>query len=79
MPALVPGLGRLMRAVVSPFVPGNTSPKIAGMIEYGGTYPGAYLLRRGLFMPWELKEILGEELAVEGLRRLDPLRMIAAR
>jgi asparagine synthase (glutamine-hydrolysing) len=47
------------------------------MIEYGGTYPGAYLLRRGLFMPWELKDILGEEMANEGLRRLDPMRMIA--
>jgi asparagine synthase (glutamine-hydrolysing) len=48
------------------------------MIEYGGTYPGAYLLRRGLFMPWELKDILGEEMATEGLRRLAPLGMIAA-
>src|ERR1044071_8347615 len=46
------------------------------MIEFGGTYPGAYLLRRGLFMPWELKDILGEEMAREGLRRLAPLRMI---
>jgi asparagine synthase (glutamine-hydrolysing) len=46
------------------------------MIEYGGTYPGAYLLRRGLFMPWELKGLLGEEMAHEGLRRLAPVRAI---
>ena len=29
-------------------------PKAAGLLEYGGSYAGAYLLRRGLFMPWEL-------------------------
>ena len=32
---------------------------------------GAYLLRRGIFMPWELPEVLGPDLAREGLRRLD--------
>ncbi len=74
--AWVPGLGRLTRATVPHLVPRKWSPKLAGMIEYGGTYPGAYLLRRGLFMPWELKDILGEEMAVEGLRRLAPLRII---
>jgi asparagine synthase (glutamine-hydrolysing) len=72
----VPGLGRLARATLSKFVPRDTSPKAAGMIEYGGSFQGAYLLRRGLFMPWELKDILGEEMAIEGLRRLAPLRMI---
>jgi asparagine synthase (glutamine-hydrolysing) len=72
----VPGLGRLTRSMVSHLMPRETSPKLAGMIEYGGSYPGAYLLRRGLFMPWELKDILGQEMAVEGLRRLAPLRLI---
>lgn len=74
--ARVPGLGRLTRAMLSHLVPRETSPKIAGMLEYGGKFPGAYLLRRGLFMPWELKDLLGEEMAIEGLRRLDPLRQI---
>jgi asparagine synthase (glutamine-hydrolysing) len=64
--------------MVAGLLPRDTSPKLAGMIEYGGNYPGAYLLRRGLFMPWELKDILGEEMAREGLRRLAPLRMIDA-
>jgi asparagine synthase (glutamine-hydrolysing) len=76
--ARVPGLGRLTRAIASQLVPRQMSPKLAGMLEYGGTYPGAYLLRRGLFMPWELKDILGEEMAVEGLRRLAPLRLMEA-
>jgi asparagine synthase (glutamine-hydrolysing) len=78
LPSRAPGLGRLTRAAFSHLVPRNTSPKMAGMIEYGGTYRGAYLLRRGLFMPWELKDILGEEMAVEGLRRLDLMNLIGA-
>ena len=28
------------------------------MLELGGSYAGAYLLRRGLFMPWELGQVL---------------------
>ena len=73
IPGKIPGLGKLVRRAVSPLLPRDTSPKAAGMIEYGGSYAGAYLLRRGLFMPWELKSLLGEELAVEGWRRLAPL------
>lgn len=29
-------------------------PKAQGLLRYGGTWPGAYFLRRGLFMPWEI-------------------------
>jgi asparagine synthase (glutamine-hydrolysing) len=72
----IPGAGRLARGVISFLGPRAASPKLAGVVEYGATYQGAYLLRRGLFMPWELSELLGEETAREGLRRLDPLRMI---
>jgi asparagine synthase (glutamine-hydrolysing) len=50
-----------------------TSPKYAGLLEYGGTYPGAYLLRRSLFMPWELPEVLDPDLVREGWRELQPL------
>ena len=53
------------------------SPKIAGLVELGGTYPGAYLLRRGIFMPWELSEVLDPDFARDGLERLDPLKQIA--
>ncbi|HYV03126.1 MAG TPA: asparagine synthase (glutamine-hydrolyzing) [Blastocatellia bacterium] len=74
----VPGAGRLARSVVSSIGPRGESPKLAGLLEYGATYPGAYLLRRGLFMPWELSQVLGDETAREGLRRLDPMRMIGA-
>ena len=48
-------------------------PKLAGVLRYGGSYPGAYLLRRGLFMPWELAGVMGRRAAREGLRRLRPI------
>jgi asparagine synthase (glutamine-hydrolysing) len=47
------------------------------MLELGGSYAGAYLLRRGLFMPWELSRVLPPDTVAEGLRRLAPLRLIA--
>ncbi|MEO8735897.1 MAG: asparagine synthase (glutamine-hydrolyzing) [Edaphobacter sp.] len=48
-----------------------TSPKYAGVLEYGGTIDGAYLLRRGLFMPWELPDVLDADLAAAGLAELE--------
>ena len=79
LPGQLPGLGPAFRhfyGVIAQFTrPKNL--KAAGLLEYGGSYPGAYLLRRGLFMPWELSGLLGEELAQEGLARLDPLAHIA--
>jgi asparagine synthase (glutamine-hydrolysing) len=69
----VPGarpFGRLLRAAACPVLKRLTSPKYAGLLEYGGSFPGAYLLRRGLFMPWELPGILGADVAREGLREL---------
>lgn len=50
-----------------------TSPKYAGLLEYGGAYGGAYLLRRGMFMPWELPDILDGETVRDGWRELQPL------
>jgi asparagine synthase (glutamine-hydrolysing) len=50
--------------------------KTASLLTYGGTYAGAYLLRRGLFMPEELELVMDEGWAREGLRRLQPLAQI---
>jgi len=43
-------------------------PKWAGLVKYGGSYPGAYFVKRGLFMPWELQQVMDPEMAREGLR-----------
>src|SRR5439155_5895 len=64
-------LGRAFRKVSAPLVKHWTSPKVAGLFEYGGSYAGAYLLRRGLFMPWELPEVLDGDLAREGWKQLE--------
>ncbi len=54
----------------------DASPKVAGLLKYGGSYESAYLLRRGLFLPEELADVMGEEAAREGLERLKPLKSI---
>lgn len=69
----IPYLGKTMRWLAAPIVKQFTSPKYAGLFEYGGTYGGAYLLRRGLFMPWELPQFLDGDVVKEGWRELQPL------
>lgn len=76
-PSAIPYLGKALRATLAPLCRvTEMSPKAAGMLEFGGTWEGAYLLRRGLFMPWELPALLGEELARDGMQRLEPLKII---
>ncbi len=68
---LLPGLGRALRWASAPMVSRWMSPKYAGLIEYGTQYGDAFLLRRSLFMPWELADIMDPDLAREGLAALD--------
>lgn len=69
-------IGPIVRAVAGPFVPGSTSPKAAGFIEYAGSLAGAYMLKRCLFMPWELAGLMDREAAREGMAALGPLRRL---
>ncbi|CAN5828722.1 asparagine synthase (glutamine-hydrolyzing) [soil metagenome] len=75
----VPGLGVLARRGLSAAIAGGLGlhPKMAGVLEYGGSWPGAYLLRRSVYMPWELDTLLDPGLVQDGLRRLAPLSRIA--
>lgn len=70
VPRLVPGLGFLWKVATGALRLDADRPKIKGLLQYGGTYPGAYLLRRGLFLPFELEDILDPELVKAGLYRL---------
>ncbi|GHD14212.1 asparagine synthase (glutamine-hydrolyzing) [Tianweitania populi] len=74
----MPGLGTAVRRIGATLLPGlhQTNPKALAAFELGGTYPGAFLLRRGLFLPHELPDLLGPDMAREGVERLDPLRLI---
>lgn len=79
LPSRIPFLGAAARRLLQPLTDFlGVSPKAAGMLEYGGSYAGAYLLRRGLYMPWELETVLDREAVTQGLKRLSPLRHIAA-
>jgi asparagine synthase (glutamine-hydrolysing) len=73
LPGGFPVLGRMFRAITSPWLKHFTSPKYAGLLEYGGSYAGAYLLRRGLFMPWELPALMDPDMARAGWQELQPL------
>ena len=64
-------LGRALRVLTHPFFRRVSSPKYAGVFEFGTDYPGAYLLRRALHMPWELGRMLDPEIARQGLEALD--------
>ena len=54
----------------------HVSPKMGEIVRYGGSYAGAYLVKRGRFLASELPAILGNDIAAEGLKRLDLLTLI---
>src|SRR6185369_12557309 len=54
----------------------HISPKMGEILRYGSSYAGAYLVKRGRFLADELPSLLGDDLAREGLERLDLLRLI---
>jgi asparagine synthase (glutamine-hydrolysing) len=78
VPGRIPVLGGLTRWLITTVFSQSLNPKTAGLFKYGGTYAGAYFLRRGLFMPWELQAVLGADTARLGLQRLSPIRYIEA-
>ncbi|CAA7620967.1 Asparagine synthetase [Magnetospirillum sp. SS-4] len=73
----MPALGRGFRRVSAGLVRRFASPKLAGILEYGTSLPDAYLLRRGLFMPWELDRVMDADMAHAGLEALAPRLRLA--
>jgi len=67
-PSKIPGVSTFFSYLMSHS--SLVNPKLKGLLRYGGSYSGAYLLRRGLFLPEELPEFLGEDIAEEGLQEL---------
>lgn len=74
--ARFPAIGRAVRRLSVPALRRFTSVKYGGLFEYGGTWEGAYLLRRAERMPWELSALppslalADPDLLREGLERL---------
>jgi asparagine synthase (glutamine-hydrolysing) len=75
---LLPGLGKAARIVSAPWIAKLAPAKAAGILELGTRYGDAYLLRRGLYMPWELPQIMDPDMARDGWRALAPLAALEA-
>lgn len=79
LPSRMPFLGDAARLITQGLIPyAGINPKVVGMLKYGGRWTTAWYLRRGLFMPWELEQLIGKELARNGLDRLNLERTIAS-
>ncbi|HEX3582111.1 MAG TPA: asparagine synthase C-terminal domain-containing protein, partial [Thermoanaerobaculia bacterium] len=76
--ARIPGVGSGVHRLNSALArrSRHVSPKMGEIVRYGSSYAGAYLVKRGRFLASELPNVLGKEIAEEGLRRLDLLRLI---
>ena len=72
------GFGRALRVVGAPLLKLFARPKWAGLFEYGTSVADAWLLRRGLYMPWELPEVMDPDLARAGLAALNLPERLAA-
>jgi len=72
-------IGPIVRRIAAPLLRRTTSPKYASILEYGGAFASAYFLRRGLFMPWEIPDLLDEEILREGLEELQLSSALADR
>ena len=76
--ARIPGLGRIARFAVRALAPrfAKDNPKAPGLLEYSGSWAGAYFLRRALFLPRELPDIMDPDVARDGMRRLKPVSLL---
>jgi len=77
MSILSGAVGSRLRALATAVLPPSVSPKWAGLFEYGGAWAGAYLLRRALYMPWEIQRLLPDVDVVGALARLETLPALA--
>lgn len=80
LPSRLPLLGAAVRNTVFGLAKATAriKPKSAGLIEYARDVPHAYLLRRCVFMPWELTAVMGRDAAQAGLERLQPEALAAS-
>jgi len=74
MPRLASALRRACTLIARD--PTRFSPKTPYTLQYCTSYEGAYLMKRGLFLPEELASVIGTDTAREGLERLKMLDRI---
>lgn len=61
-----PALGKSLCRAALPLLKRITLPRYASLLKYGGTLSNAYLLRRFVYMLWELGQVLDPDLARQG-------------
>jgi asparagine synthase (glutamine-hydrolysing) len=74
----VPGLGEGVYRLNSALArrSRHISPKMGEILRHGASYAGAYLVKRGRFLSSELASVMGEDVAREGIARLDLLNLL---
>jgi len=71
----IPGLQTVWPAACRVLAPDR--PKLAGLLRFGVGLAGAYYLRRGLFLPDELADVIGPDMASQGLSAYNPIEDVA--
>jgi len=74
VPGLPEGVYRLNAALAKRSR--HISPKMGEILRHGSSYAGAYLVKRGRFLSSEIPDVVGREIAEEGLARLNILQLI---
>jgi asparagine synthase (glutamine-hydrolysing) len=80
-PLQIPGAKSLLSQFadrISKQFPHKFSPKLGDLFRYGDTYAGAYLVRRGLFMPKSIADVFSPNILKEGMDRLAPFDQLTA-
>lgn len=76
--ARIPGMGEGVHRLTAALArrSRHINPKMGEIVRYGSTYAGAYLVKRGRFLASELAGVLGEDIAREGVQRLNLLDLL---
>ncbi len=78
LPAVLQRRGKGLRGILAPMLKRLTSPKYASLLEYGASYGGSYLLRHGLFLPWEIEDVMDASVAREAIDKLATIPQLNA-
>jgi len=75
----IPGAAKAARMMIRALAPrfARSNPKVLGVLDYAGSWAGAYLLRRAVLLPFELDGAMDPAMAREGLAELDLLGLFA--
>jgi asparagine synthase (glutamine-hydrolysing) len=66
----VPGFSTFFRKKSTKYFSKKLPAKYSSFFEYHGDYASSYLLRRSLFLPWELENFMDREFVIRGLEKL---------